>query len=214
VTAKHPAVFTNSIIDALRELIPQHIPEGLYICDPFAGDGQKLGALCDELGRWFRGIDIEEWPDSRATWGDSTEPYWYPDQPHAIVTSPTYNNGVNDHFKPSDASRRLTYRSRLGRELHVNNTGRYSGRGSKKAEQEYWRITEDVVKHWPDIALVNVKDSIRGDSIYPLVNLWRVLLLKHGYKIQRVDVPCPGWRFGANSELRVDTEAILIAKRP
>lgn len=214
---KHPAPFTDSIIERLADLIPANIPVGYVIHDPFAGEGIRLGALCDRIGYPFTGTDLEAWLDAdpRVIVGDSTDPGTYPLFPCAIVTSPTYNNGVNDHFAPKDASRRLTYRVRAGHPLHENNTGRYSGRGSKRGEEAYWRITRDAVKCWPDRALVNVKDSIRRKTeVYPLVALWTDLLIENGYEVEQVDVPCPGWRFGTNSQARLDTEAILIAVRP
>lgn len=213
--SRHPAPFTDSIIDALAELIPEHVPAGWIIHDPFGGEGVRLGALCDRIGYEFGGTDLELWlgGDLRVRVGDSTLASTYPADSHAVVTSPTYNNGVNDHFLPKDRSRRLTYRVAAGRALHANNTGRHSGRGSKKGEDEYWRITREVVKCWPSVALVNVKDSTRGGKIYPLVQLWGDLLDAYGYAVTRVDVECPGWRFGTNHEARADTEAILIAKR-
>lgn len=214
-TGKHPAPFTDSIIEALADIIPERIPPWRIIHDPFAGEGKRLGALCDRLGYVFTGTDLEPWLDAdpRVAVGDSTDPTTYP-LGFAVVTSPTYNNGVNDHFEPKDDSRRLTYRVRAGRELHENNTGRYSGRGSKRGEEAYWRITNDVVKHWSDIALVNVKDSTRAGEIYRLTRMWENLLADHGYDtIDWVDVPCPGWRFGSNSEVRADSEVILVATR-
>lgn len=209
---KHPAPFTDSIIDAFRALIPEWVPIGQIIHDPFGGEGVRLGALCDELGYTFSGTDLEPWNDGdpRVALGDSTDPGSYPDAPHAIVTSPTYNNGVNDHFEPKDASRRLTYRVRAGHALHLNNTGRYSGRGSKKGEAEYWRITREVVKCWPAVVLVNVKDSYRLDVLYPLVQMWTDLLTEFGYVVSEREVECPGWRFGTNGQSRADTESILI----
>lgn len=216
-TGKHPATFTDSIIESLAELIPIYAPHKVLIHDPFAGEGTKLAALCARLGYFFTGTDLEPWPnrDRRVSVGDSADPSTYPaGNYHAIVTSPTYNNGVNDHFKPSDTSRRLTYRAAAGHELHPGNTGRWSGRGSKRGESEYWRITRDVVKNWPDIAFVNVKDSIRVGEIYRLSGLWSDLLVAYGYDVEWVDVPCPGWRFGSNSDARVDSEVILVAIRP
>jgi hypothetical protein len=212
---KHPAPFTDSIIDELAELIPRYAPSHAVVHDPFAGEGTKLAALCERLGYFYSGTDLEPWPnrDRRVQVGDSTDPSTYPLDWYVIVTSPTYNNGVNDHFEPKDDSRRLTYRSRAGHELHSNNTGRWSGRGSKKGETEYWRITRDVVKHWPDVALVNVKDSTRAGEIYRLTFLWSSLLEEYGYEVEWVDVPCPGWRYGANSQARVDSEVILVATR-
>lgn len=216
--AHHPAPFTESIIEALAVLIPQYVPEGHVIHDPFGGEGARLGALCDRLGYDFTGTDLESWldKDKRVIVGDSTNGGTYPVNPFAVVTSPTYNNGVNDHFKPQDASRRLTYRIRAGHPLHPNNTGRWSGRGSRKGEVEYWRLTRDVVKHWPDIALVNVKDSVRSTwegGVYPLVRLWTELLDELGYSVLSEEVACPGWRFGTNSQARLDNEYILVARR-
>jgi hypothetical protein len=212
---KHPAPFTESIIEALSEWIPVWVPEGNGIHDPFAGDGRRLGALCDRLGFTFTGTDLEDWRDSdeRVIVGNSRHTATYPAGPHAIVTSPTYNNGVNDHFKPKDTSRRLTYRVAAGHALHEDNTGRYSGRGSKRAEYDYWRISNDVVFCWPDLAIVNVKDSTRNGETYPLVQKWIDLLRHHGYAVGRQDVACPGWRFGTNRRARSDTEAILLASR-
>lgn len=218
MTGKHPAVFTDSIITTLAELIPLYAPDHAIIHDPFAGEGLKLAALCEKLGYFYSGTDLEPWPerDRRVKVGDSTDPSTYPAQWYAVVTSPTYNNGVNDHFDPKDTSKRLTYRVAAGHELHTNNTGRYSGRGSKKGEAEYWRITRDVVKHWPDVALVNVKDSIRSTwegGVYPLVRLWSELLEEYGYEVSSEEVACPGWRYGANGADRLDTESILIGVR-
>lgn len=214
-TGKHPVPFTDSIIEELANIIPAVVPTGHIIHDPFGGEGKRLGALCDRLGYVFTGVDLEPWldGDSRVMIGDSTDPRTYPILPHAIVTSPTYNNGVNDHFEPKDTSRRLTYRAAAGHELHPNNTGRWSGRGSKKGEAEYWRLTREVVKHWPDICLVNVKDSTRAGEIYRLSRLWSNLLDEYGYETDWVDVPCPGWRYGSNSEARVNSEVILVATR-
>lgn len=213
---KHPAPFTDSIIEALADIIPANVPAGHIVHDPFGGEGVRLGALCDRIGYTFSGTDLEEWKggDPRIVLGDATDSATYPIAPHAVVTSPTYCNGVNDHFEAKDFSRRLTYRSRAGHALHPNNTGRWSGRRSKKGEVEYWRITYASVKNWPDIVIVNVKDSIRRVvEIYPLTDLWEALLKDHGYTVKRADVPCPGWRFGANGQARVDTEAILVGHR-
>jgi hypothetical protein len=212
---KHPAPFSEPIIDALRVLLPAEVSEDTIVHDPFAGEGLRLGRLCDELGYAFSGADLEHWQgsDSRVVQADSTRPSSYPEKPFVVVTSPTYNNGVNDHFQPSDSSRRLTYRVAAGHALHTNNTGRYSGRGSVKGELAYWKITRRCIRWWPDLAIVNVKDSIRSGQVYPLVDLWRTLLRGSGYGVKRYDVECPGWRYGENSDVRVDSEAILVAKR-
>lgn len=217
----HPAPFSVEIITALRKLLPSWVPTSVPIHDPFAGEGVRLGLLCDQLGYTFSGTDLEAWEgaDRRVVLGDATNVETYPLSPFVVVTSPTYNNGVNDHFEPRDDSRRLTYRVAAGHELLPNNTGRYSGRGSKKAEDAYWRITRQAVAHWPELAFVNVKDSFRGPKRYPLVELMTRLLVEHEYDVTQIDVRCKGWKLGENraepgrQPARVDTEAVLIARR-
>lgn len=125
----------------------------------------------------------------------------------------TYGNGLNDHFDAQDGSRRLTYRNSLGRALHPHNTGRYTGRNSKKGEREYWRLHEKAVVHWPDVVIVNVKDSIRAGKVYPLGAKWMLLLKKHGYVVEASKVGVDGWRYGENQEKRREFEWILVGKR-
>lgn len=212
----NPAPFSDNIIDALRDLIPEHVPAGFTVFDPFAGHGTKLGALCDELGYTFAGRDLEKWTprDKRVKTGDATRVKTYPAHGlWVVVTSPSYNNGVNDHFKPSDTSRRLTYRSRLGHELHPHNTGRYSGRASARGEEEYWRLHDECVQHWPDIVIVNVKDSYRAGKLYPLGAKWIGLLKRYGYAVHAEKVDVRGWRYGTNHEARREFEWILVGKR-
>lgn len=217
--AKHPVPYSEPIIEALGPLLIEHAPltRIVGVHDPYAGEGVRLGALADRLGYTFTGTDLEEWEghDARVRLGDATDPTTYPRYAHAIVTSPTYNNGVNDHFAPSedDTSRRLTYRVAAGHELHPNNTGRWSGRASKKGEAAYWRLSEATVRCWrAPVCFVNVKDSIRSGEVYPLVEMWRLMLIGFGYEVTPVPVGVSGWRYGANAERRATEEAILIGK--
>lgn len=213
---KNPAPFSDSVIEALRVLIPKYVSQSYEIHDPFAGEGMKLGALCDRLGYRFTGIDLECWDESdpRVHLGDSTSPGTYPIVPYAVVCSPTYNNGVNDHWNPKDKSTRLTYRTRAGHDLHLNNTARWSGRRSKRGEENYWAITYAVVANWPNLVMVNLKNSIRAKEIYPLIDKWVDLLQSYKYEIVDVVFPaCPGWRFGQNGSARMDAEIIIVAQR-
>ena len=214
-TKPNPAQFSDTIIDALTTWIPRVLPIGHHVHDPFAGAGTKLGQLCDDLGVIFTGTDLERWKDGddRVQVGDSTCAATYPDHPFVVCTSPTYNNGCNDHFTPTDISKRLTYRIAAGHALHMNNTGRWSGRRSQRGEDMYWEITNRVVANWPDIALVNVKNSYRRHELYDFIGLWTTLLLARGYQVKNVEVSTPGWRVGTNNQARTPTETILIATR-
>jgi hypothetical protein len=189
--------------------------------DPFAGTGERLGRLCDELGFEFTGTEIEpEWiVDARVHRGDSTDADAYPTGEYVIATSPSYPNGMADHFKASKIEGRNTYRQALARTrggadrpLHVNNTGRYNIRRGQHIEAQYWTLVRAAVAHWPDRAVVNVKDFYyENTKIYPLVDKWTELLGDYGYEIvDRTDVETPGQRYGANPE-RVEAEAVLVA---
>jgi hypothetical protein len=126
---------------------------------------------------------------------------------------------MSDHFKAKDYKKRNTYRQALqrtrggiDRELHPNNTGRYGVR--YRTDAQYWRLARAAVAHWPDRAVVNVKDFYyENDKIYPLVAKWIALLEEHGYEVvARDDVKTPGQRHGANRQ-RVETEAVIVAQR-
>lgn len=212
----NPARYSESVINALRDLIQRYSEPSDIVFDPFAGEGRRLGALCDELGRVYAGSDLVKWAnqDPRVEVADSTLPGTYPEHAFIVVTSPTYSNGMNDGFIPRDTSRRMTYTVAAGERLAETNTGRWSGRAGKTGERRYWEIHRDCVKHWPTTAIVNVKDSIRAKRVYPCVQMWCHLLGEQGYDIiERVECPVPSNRFGQNHEARLDHEAILIARR-
>jgi hypothetical protein len=198
VTAeRNPAQFSVEVIEALATLIPNVVRHHEFIFDPFAGEGTRLGALCDRLGYVFAGGDIEPWrdADSRVALADATEMDSYPIQAHAVVTSPSYNNGCSDSWQPKDDSDRMTYRVAAGRALHPNNSGRYSGRGSRTHELMYWTIHRKAVQWWPSLAIVNVKDSIRAGEVYDLTGRWIALLKTRSYRVVIAAQPaCPGQR--------------------
>lgn len=46
-----------------------------------------------------------------------------------------------------------------------------------------------------------------------IIDALRRLFVEYGFEVERVDVECPGWRFGRNGQARADTEAILFGVR-
>lgn len=223
VARKHFCPYHPAIIEALAELIPAHVPIGHTIHDPFAGEGVRLGALCDRLGYTFTGTDLIPWlaRDIRISRADATLPTSYPATPFAVVTSPTFNNGCNDSFISKDGTRRNTYTWAAGNQLlDATNTGRWSGRNSKRAEAKYWRLHRLALPHWPDVAIIDLKDSYRTrrkgvePEYYPLVDLWKVMLDELGYCIVgEQSVPTPGIGYGANRGVRVPNDNLLVARR-
>ena len=221
MTRKHPCPYTPRILSALPGLLRARES---HVHDPFAGEGSRLGAFCDEWGITFTGTEIEPSliVDPRVAVGDATVQFDYPLDAHTIVTSPVYPNGMADHFKATDASDRNTYRQVVAsieggdRPLHTNNMGRwgYRGRGERsKARKAYWKLAHDSVACWQvEHAIVNVKDFMVGDHVEPVVEQWADTLRYHGFVIKReVVVPTPGQRRGANHRLRLDHEIILDA---
>jgi hypothetical protein len=217
----HPARFSTELLPALaKPLADWRLP----VHDCFAGTGERLGHLCDELGLPFTGTEIEH-PfivDARVRRGDSTEARAYPTGEYVVATSPSYPNGMADHFKASDVSKRNTYRAALARtigydrELHPNNTARYNNRRGERIERQYWHLMRQAVAHWPDHVVVNVKDHYYtrdgAEQLYPTVAKWIELLESYGYAVARDDVKTPGQQFGANRH-RVETEAVLVCER-
>jgi hypothetical protein len=190
----------------------------LPVHDPFAGTGERLGTVCDQLGLRFTGTEIE--PEfaraPRLGPGDSTDPTTYPNGRYCSVTSPADPNGMSDHFKAGDNSRRHTYRQALAqilghdRELHPNNMGRY---GARQLARHY-AIADRCVGWWPEHAIVNVSDFIVAGAVHRCVDRWREILERRGYDVtETIEVETPRQRQGANADARVNHEAVLIAVR-
>jgi hypothetical protein len=213
---EHPARFSTELLPVLGNVLAAWF---LPVFDCYAGTGERLGQLCDEIGLPYSGTEIEPEfiVDRRVRQGNATDASTYPTGPYVVCTSPTYPNGMSDHFQARDDSKRHTYRQALAttighdRPLDRNNTGRYGVRNAGIGR--YWQLVNDAVGHWPNRAVVNVKDFIVAGQVYPLDEKWQQLLVRHGYDIvERVEVACPGQRFGANRE-RVDHEVVLVAER-
>jgi hypothetical protein len=216
----HPARFSPEILEALRPVLSRW---DLPVHDPFGGTGERMGALCDELGIEFTGTEIEPEfvVDHRVRPGDSTEARTYPAGPYVVATSPTYPNGMADHFRARDASKRHTYRQGLAeiighdRPLKAHNTGRYGVRRGSQALDTYWTLEARCVDHWPDRVAVNVSDCVTGGQTYPVADRWRDLLESRGYLIvETIQVATRRQRNAANADLRAEHEVILVAERP
>lgn len=221
----HPAPFSMEVIDAFRPLLHW----GDRVHDPFAGGGERLGALCDELGLVFTGTDIEPEfaSDPRIVQGNACDPFSYPLPGFTVVTSPAYPNGIADHFEAKDSSRRRTYRQTLAkilgqdRPLHEDNQGRYGYRGtplSSTSRAMYWNIASRAIDAWTEAgamrALVNLSDFKWGNGsvIEPVVDGWAQRLMAGGWRItkaHKVNTPRDG--YGANQDEKVDFEVILVA---
>lgn len=218
----HPARFSQPVLDALTLIIMEH---GVHVHDPFAGTGERLGQLCDSIGVSFSGTEIEPEfiADPRVWPGDSTDPATYPDaQTWIVVTSPVYPNGMTDHFKAKDASKRHTYRQGLAeitgedRPLHPNNMGRYGNahRRSRRSQDTHFEIARRCIEWWPDVAVINVKDVSATNYFVPVGRMWADLMVERGWRLaSEQHIHCPGQRYGANGDQRADCEYVLVFNR-
>lgn len=217
---EHPARYSPQILDVVAPIL---IEFGLPVHDPFAGTGERLGRLCDVHNLTFTGTEIEPEfiVDKRVRHGDSTDAASYPSGGFVVFTSPVYPNGMADHFAAKDGSRRHTYRQALAanlghdRPLHDNNMGRYGNRFRRSAacEQKHFDLARRCVRHWPDRAVVNVKDVVAASYRVPVGDLWRSLLERFGYRVEVSEVATPGQRHGANGGLRAAGELVLVCER-
>jgi hypothetical protein len=218
----HPARFSTEVVDCFRVLLASN--GGGHVHDPFAGTGERLGQLCDEVGYSFSGTELEPCfiVDPRVRVGDATQWGSYPPTgPLTLVTSPVYPNGMADHWAARDDSRHHTYRAAVwrlegrDRPLHERNMGRfgYRGRGPLSGQRwRYWNVAEQSVRHWKHASrvLLNVSDFIADRKREPVVADWHALMTKQGWVEQgRYEVVTPRQRHGANGELRVDAEVII-----
>lgn len=162
----------------------------------------------------------------------------------SIVTSPCYGNRMADNHtardkcrrcdgygrlltgellktKPCPAcngsklSRRNTYRHALERPLSDNSgAGLQWGVKYQNFHERAWQEALRVLR--PEGLLVlNIKDHIRGGEIQPVSDWHASALAWVGLRLEALhEVPCPGNRQGANGELRVDHEYVMLFRAP
>jgi len=167
MTVKHPAKFSPSILDVIRDTLSvRGIPEDARILDPFSGVGR-----CHDLG-WPGTVGVElEMPWCRVqegpvVRGDSTRLPFAACTFDAAVTSPTYGNRFADKHRALDGSVRRSYTHDLrasegeGYVLHPSNTG------GMKWGRDYWRVHGAVYDEvWRVLVdgglfVVNVSDHV------------------------------------------------------
>lgn len=219
---KHPAKFSPSILDVIRDTLSARcVPEDALILDPFSGVGR-----CHDLG-WPRTVGVElEMPWCRVqegpvVRGDSTALPFAACTFDAAVTSPTYGNRFADKHKAKDGSVRRSYTHDLRAslddpdyQLHPGNTG------GMKWGREYWRVHGAVYDEvWRVLVdgglfIVNVSDHIKNRKVVRVVDWHRRALAARGFEVVDVlDVETPRLRHGANRDARVDGEAVIVCEK-
>jgi SAM-dependent methyltransferase len=209
----HPAKYSAPIMDLLAELLADADRFPGAILDPFAGTGR-----IHELGRDDTfGLEIEpEWADMhpRTSVGDATDTGITAGY-GTICTSPAYGNRMADQYAgdPSN-SRRHTYRIALGRDLTEGNGGALQwGDAYQRLHRLAWMEAHRVLLPGGRLIL-NISDHIRaGKRVY--VTAWHMEALGHlGFAREDYHrVETARQRHGANSDARVDHEAVVIFRK-
>lgn len=201
----HPARFSNALLPVIDELLG----DAKTVLDPFAGVGR-----IHELNRLTVGVEIEpEWAATHPNTleGDATKLWFHDATFDAIATSPTYGNRMADNYDGRDGSKRNTYRTALGHDLDKNNSGGMQWGLDYRAL--HWVAYGEAIRVLKPGGrfVLNMKDHIRkGERVH--VTDWHIEALQlWGLRLDtRRRVPLRGNRFGANADLRIDYEEVIL----
>lgn len=210
--AKHPAKFSDPILDVLKEELAG--VRGVAL-DPFAGTGKVH--LLQRRGLHTVGIEIEpEWAEihPQTVVGNALTLPFPDDTFNAIVTSPCYGNRMADAHEAQDESHRNTYTHVLGRKLHDDNSGAMQWGPEYRhfhlrAWMEAWRVLK--TRSTKTRMIVNISNHIRGGEEIDVTG-WHVDALRTiGFNLQYVrTVETQRNRDGENGDLRCPFESVLV----
>lgn len=210
MTARHPARFSDAILVELDHLVPA----GALVLDPFAGTGR-----IHELGH-VRTVGVEIEPEWAAMHpgtivADALALPFASDTFDCVCTSPCYGNRLADHHHARDGSTRRSYTHDLGRPLHPNNAGvLHWGPAYRSFHRAAWAEAMRVLRPGSRLIL-NISDHIRADQVQRVTD-WHISTLADlGLDpAERLQIPTPRLRYGANANARVDHETIAVFARP
>lgn len=220
-TVGHPAKYTDTIQDALRQIVwmyPKYDrARGLMqVLDPFAGVGTIHKMFEDMPIINTVGVEIEpEWARAHpgTVVGDATA-LPFPDESFdMVVTSPCYGNRMADLYDGRDGSRRSTYRISLGHRPNDRSAaGLQWGKEYRRLHWHAWVEAHRVLRPGGEI-VVNISNHIRSGRIQRVVE-WHLTTLCQLFVVRQVlPVQTPRMRQGANHDLRVESEHVLHLRK-
>jgi tRNA G10 N-methylase Trm11 len=210
----HPARYTQALLVTMAKMLQGR----QRILDPFGGVGGIF-----QLEHWlptarFDAVELEpEWcaKHPKTTLGNALALPWPDATFDAIATSPAYGNRMADHFVTSNPNRiQKSYRDFLGRDLHDDNAGRLQwGARYWDFHQRAWREARRVLDP-AGVFVLNIKDHYRNRQVIGVTD-WHIECLEGlGFRMaQHEHIETPSHRYGANSELRVPYESVILFRR-
>ena len=208
-TARHPCPYPAAVLDTFAGLLDNQTR--LKVLDPFAGTGRIHRLPHDTTGIEIEALWAAWHPDTLV--GDATKLPFLDESFDAVVTSPTYGNRMADLYS-GDGSTRRTYRTALGRDLHVGNSGGMQwGCRYRELHEAAWFEAWRVLRPG-GLILVNVKDHVRQGRRVHVVDWHTETLRQTGFTITGTTiVDLNGWRFGANADRRIGHEVIISGRK-
>jgi hypothetical protein len=217
---KHPAKYTDSIVDELRRVVRDEariLGRRPLLLDPFAGVGRvhRLEDVADTTGVELR----PRWAacHARTRVGDATRlPSRWTGRFDVVATSPCYGNRFSDHHDAKDASRRHSYAHDYGEPFdHPSDAGvlRFTSNEYRLLHQRAWRQVHRVL-HDGGLFLLNVKNFYQDKELV-LLSEWHIGAVSDaGFRyVAGSAIPTPGMRHGRNHEARVDHELVLAFRK-
>lgn len=230
-TPKHPARFSQGIVNLAGLWIDRHMPEGMVvILDPFAGVGGVHKLYFPGRFETF-GVEIEQvWADAhpRNEQGNALEMRFGKHTIDVIFTSPTYANRLADKHKVGAGRgekkpwvrRSYTHdlREATGNpdaELHPKNSGRFQWGHEYRGFHEDFFTEANRVLRPGGIFILNVSDHVRAGEVIPVCKWWEALFAGWGWKcIERQPIETRRLRYGQNHAARVDHEMMYCFRKP
>lgn len=242
----HPAEYSVEVLEIIREIVPR----GATVLDHMAGTGWRLAETLSDCK--VIGIELEpEWAEAHpcVQQGNALALPFKRNRFKWVVNSPTFGNRMADHHNAQERCKpckgtgrrgtgkcskcggvgrrdyvRMTYRHKLGRKLHEDNSGQLQW-GEKY--RDFHRRTNDEV--WRVLApggrfVLNIKNHLRtvgkpGERRQEeqLVAEWWVedLTERLGFELEaQYPVSTPGMRNGQNRDARVLVEWVYVFRKP
>ena len=200
----HPAQYTEALYPTMARMLAGC----MRILDPFGGKGGVF-----VLERWLPQAEIcavelePEWAacHPKTEQGNALHLRWSDNYFDAVCTSPTYGNRMAD-VTPG----RISYAAYLGEKLSPDNSGAMQWGDKYRAfHVAAWTEARRVLAGG-GVFVLNIKDHIRN-SERQYVTAWHIQTLETlGFRfVEHEQIACPGMRWGANSEARVEYESVI-----
>ena len=215
-TRKHPARYTDALLPVFAKHV-RHLSPFHRILDPMAGTGKIFQLYKHGVEAGIHAVELEpEWaawhPETRI--GSALE-LPYPDRFFdAIIVSPPYGNRMADTYAGVQGEHRNTYRFALGRTLTESSGAAIQwGRAYRELHYRAWQEATRVLASGGRFIL-NIKDHIRNGKRMRVTRFHELTLLRLGLqRIAHERVECPGQRHGANGNLRIGYESVLVFRK-